>query len=138
MKGSLDKIRKEASSRSIIKWIGRFEGEINLVAEGDTPTRKMEDLIQKIKQCIEYGKGPDESINELIKLVFEQGVQGGFAKALSRVGDGAITTRKKSNEDSWVLYSNSSRYQITAILPTAEGGSQKTTVKIKLPEHGFE
>jgi cobalamin biosynthesis protein CbiD len=135
---SIDQIKKEARSESMNKWIGRIENETELITEGNTPTEKMEDLIAKIKQAINSGDNFDYSLNELIKSSYEQGIQGGFAKALSKLSKGAITTRKVRNEDYWELHTNSKQYQISARLPTVDDGEQKITVKIKLSEHGFE
>ena len=98
----------------------------------------MNDLINKIKQAIETGENVDTSINELIQDSFNKGVQSGFAKGLSKFIDGSITTKKVRNEDSWILSTNSSQYQITATLPSAGEKSVKTTSYIKISEHGFE
>ncbi|MFW5410880.1 hypothetical protein B7L51_019965 [Pectobacterium brasiliense] len=135
---NLDKIKMEARSESMTKWIGRIEEETDLVTEGGTPTEKMEDLIVKLKRAIDSGCNYNESINQLIQSAFDQGIQSGFAMALSKFSNGSIITRKKANENIWVLYSHSSQYQITEKLPVADGGNQKKTVKIKLSKHGFE
>lgn len=137
-KKSLNQILKETRSASMNKWIGIIQEETEISSVGETPTEKMTDLISQIKTAIASGGEADKSINDLIQSAFEQGVQSGFAKALSRFHSGAITTRKIPNEDFWVLHSSSSQYQITAKLPTLDGKNQKNTTIIKLSEHGFE
>ena len=129
---------KEACSTSMNKWIGIIEEETDIISFGSNPTQKMNDLINKIKQAIETGENVDTSINELIQDSFNKGVQSGFAKGLSKFIDGSITTKKVRNEDSWILSTNSSQYQITATLPSAGEKSVKTTSYIKISEHGFE
>ena len=129
---------KEACSTSMNKWIGIIEEETDIISFGSNPTQKMNDLINKIKQAIETGENVDTSINELIQDSFNKGVQSGFAKGLSKFIDGSITTKKVRNEDSWILSTNSSQYQITATLPSAGEKSFKTTSYIKISEHGFE
>lgn len=137
-KKSLNQLLKEARSESMNKWISIIQEETEISSVGETPTEKMTDLISQIKLAIASGGNADEGINNLIQSVFEQGVQSGFAKALSKFHNGAITTRKTPNEGFWVLYSSSNQYQITAKLPTVDGSTQKTTTIIKLSEHGFE
>lgn len=137
-KKTISQIQKEARSESMNKWISRIEEETDIVTEGETPTERMEDLIEKIKAAIVSGDNFDDSINNLITSAYSQGVQGGFAKALSKFSSGAITTRKKPNEEFWILHTNSNQYQISAKLPTVNSEIQKITVKIKLSEHGFE
>lgn len=137
-KKSIDQIKKEARSESMNKWISRIEEETDITSDGESPTERMEDLIEQIKLAIDSGANLDDSINKLIKSAYEQGVQGGFAKALSKFSSGTIATRKLPNQDFWVLHTNSTQYQISAKLPTVNNGTQKTTVKIKLSDHGFE
>lgn len=128
----------EACSTSMNKWIGIIEEETDIVSFGANPTQQMNDLINKIKSSIKAGTDVDASINELIQDSFNQGVQSGFAKGLSKFINGSITTKKVRNEDSWVLSTSSSQYQITATLPSAGDKSVKTTSFIKMNDHGFE
>lgn len=137
-KKSLNQLLKEARSESMNKWIGIIQDETEILSVGETPTEKMTDLIKQIKLVIDSGGNPDESINDLIQSTFNQGIQSGFAKALSKFHNGSITTRKKPNEDFWILHSSSNQYQITAKLPTVDGNTQKITTFIKMSEHGFE
>ncbi|WIH28877.1 hypothetical protein [Photobacterium damselae] len=137
-KKSLNQLLKEARSESMNKWIGIIQDETEILSAGETPTEKMTDLIKQIKLVIDLGGNPDESINDLIQSTFNQGIQSGFAKALSKFHNGFITTRKKPNEDFWILHSYSNQYQITAKLPTVDGNTQKITTFIKMSEHGFE
>ncbi|PSW84913.1 hypothetical protein [Photobacterium damselae] len=104
-KKSLNQLLKEARSESMNKWIGIIQDETEILSAGETPTEKMTDLIKQIKLVIDLGGNPDESINDLIQSTFNQGIQSGFAKALSKFHNGSITTRKKPNEDFWILHS---------------------------------
>ncbi|WP_318467769.1 hypothetical protein [Photobacterium leiognathi] len=137
---SKDDIWKEACSTSMNKWIGIIEEETDIVSFGSNPTQKMHDLIDKIKQAIVTGENEniDSSINELIEEAFDNGVQSGFAKGLSKFINGSITTKKIRNEDSWILSTNSKQYQITATLPSAGEKPIQTTSYIKISEHGFK
>ncbi|WP_286887990.1 hypothetical protein [Pseudoalteromonas sp. ESRF-bin5] len=133
-------------SESMNKWIGRIEDETELDSIGDTPTARMEDLIEKIKCAMgqdvdsesSENKAVDDSINTLIAEAFEQGVKRGFNRSLDRFMSGAIKTKKVPHEDKWSLHSASKQYQIKTDLPTVCDGSQSVTVKIKLSECGFE
>lgn len=135
---SKNDVWKEACSTSMNKWIGVIEEETDIISFGSNPTQKMNDLICKIKQAIETGENVDASINELIQDSFDKGVQSGFAKGLSKFINGSITTKKVRNEDTWILSTNSSQYQITATLPSAGKTVIQTTSYIKINEHGFE
>jgi hypothetical protein len=137
-KNSSNNLWKEACSTSMNKWIGIIEDETDIISFGANPTQKMNDLISQIKLAIEAGEDIDNSINELIQDSFDKGVQSGFAKGLSKFINGSITTKKMRNEDSWVLSTSSSQYQITAKLPSAGDAPVKTTSYIKINDHGFE
>lgn len=137
-KKPLNIMLKEARSESMTKWIGRLEEETEIVSSGGTPTERMEDLIEKIKLAIEVGGSLDVSINQLVQSSYKQGVQDGFSKALSKFQNGSITTRKVPKELSWTLSTSSTQYQVTARLPTVEGGEQRSTVIIKLSAYGFK
>ncbi|MFB2659634.1 hypothetical protein [Shewanella mangrovisoli] len=142
-KNSVERIQMQARSESMTKWISRIESETDIITEGESPTQRMEDLIEKIKKAIESNDKTDNSeldddINQLIVSAYSQGVQDGFAKSLSKFIKGSITTKKVRNEETWRLSTYSTSYQITASLPTIDDGQQKVTVKIKLSEHGFK
>ena len=86
-------IEKRAASQSMNKWIGRIEEELDLEAEGSTPTERMEDIIEQLKQLLDggnsleeidqfvqrkvlisYRKGARRGAEELKKLLYENGV----------------------------------------------------------------
>ncbi|MFE8725502.1 hypothetical protein [Aeromonas hydrophila] len=136
---SINQIKKEARSESMNKWIGRLEDELDFQSYGQTPTERMENIIEQIKERIpEVDFEFAEELDQLITSAYFVGAHAGFSRALKRVGDGSITTRKVPNEDRWTLYSYSKQYQITESLPTLNGSEQKATVYIELSEHGFE
>lgn len=83
----------KAASRSMNKWIGVFEEEFDLEAEGNTPTERMEHLIKQLRQLSDgsesleeidrfvqrkvlswYRKGARRGAAELVKLLYENGV----------------------------------------------------------------
>lgn len=132
---SINRIKVEAHSQSINKVVTRFEGEFGVSVEGLTPTDRLEDLIAQLRQ-----KNPDntDDIDALIYEAFAIGAHAGFNRALARVVDGKITVRKVRNSDEWALSSCSKKYQITAALPAASGGTAKETVEIFLSDIGFE
>lgn len=133
-----DDVWAEACSTSMNKWIGILEEATDIVSFGASPTQKMHDLIDKIRHAIKTGENVDSSINELIQDAFDKGVQSGFAKGISKFIDGSIRARKVRDEESWVLSTNSRKYQITTTLPSAGDEKIKTTSYIKMNEHGFK
>jgi hypothetical protein len=139
----LERILIKARSESMTKWINRIEDEMDIITEGDSPTKKMEDLIEKIKIAVKSvpkidNAEFDDDINQLIISAFSKGIQAGFSKSIYKFIDGSITAKKVRNEDTWVLSTYSTQYQITSSLPTIDNGEQKVTVKIRLSEHGFK
>lgn len=137
---SENEIWKEACASSMNKWIRIIEDETEIVSLGVTPTQKMTDLIYKIKTAIKNGDSVDSDINSLIQDSFDQGVQNGFSKALSKFIDGSIVTKKDRNKDTYTLMTrySTNQYQITINLPSAGESWIKTTSYIKLSDHGFE
>jgi uncharacterized protein YihD (DUF1040 family) len=135
---TIDYIKVEARSESMNKWISRFEDEFGFESYGETPTKRMENLIEYIKSKINNDSDLAESINQLISSAFFVGAESGFDRALKRFQDGKITTRKVPNEQRWILHSNSSQYQITKELPSFDGTDHKATVYLSLSEFGFE
>lgn len=89
----IEDIKKRAASKSMNKWIGKFEEELALEAGGNTPTERMEDLIKRLKQLsngddllekidrfvqerviVWYRTGARRGAVELVKLLYEKGV----------------------------------------------------------------
>lgn len=89
----IEEIKKRAASKSMNKWIKRFKEELDLEAEGNTPTERMEDLLKQLRQpsngddSLEeidrfiqkkvltwYRKGARRGALELVKLLYENGV----------------------------------------------------------------
>ena len=89
----IEEIKKQAASQSINKWIERLEEEFDLEAEGDTPTERMEDIIEQLRQLLDgsnsleeidrfvqrkvltfYRKGARRGAIEHEKLLYENGV----------------------------------------------------------------
>ena len=89
----IEEIKKRAASKSMNKWIKRFKEELDLEAEGNTPTERMEDLLKQLRQpsngddSLEeidrfiqkkvltwYRKGARRGAVELVKLLYENGV----------------------------------------------------------------
>lgn len=58
-------IEKRAASQSMNKWIGRFKQELDLEAEGSTPTERMEDIIEQLRQL----SNGDDSLEEIDRFV---------------------------------------------------------------------
>lgn len=137
---TIEQIKKEASCKTMNKWIGVIEDETSIFSEGESPTERMRDLIEKIKIALHAQGVVDEKVlEELIVDAFDAGVQCGFAKALQKFYSGKLKTRKVANEESWTVFytTTTSQYNITCNLPTFTG-NRKATVLIKLSEHGFE
>ena len=53
-------IKKRVASKSMNKWIEVFEEEVDLEAEGSTPTERMEDLIEQLRQRSDGGDSLEE------------------------------------------------------------------------------
>ena len=89
----IEDIEKRARSESMTKWIGVFEEEFDLDAEGSTPTERMNDLIEQLRQLSDdggsleeidrfvqktvltwYRKGARRGAAELVKLLYENEV----------------------------------------------------------------
>lgn len=135
---SFNKIKARAHSQSINKIVTRFEDECDLKASGESPTKRIENIIEQIKASLNVDTELATELNQLITSAFVIGAQSGFSRALERFQDGKITTKKVKNEDQWVLYSDSKQYQITENLPSMDGTNQNSTVYISLSDNGFE
>lgn len=61
----IEDIKKQAASQSMNKWIGKFEKALDLEAEGSIPTKRMEDLIKKLRQLSNGG----DSLEEIDRFV---------------------------------------------------------------------
>ena len=89
----IEDIKKQAASQSMNKWIGKFKEELDLEVEGNTPTEKMGDIIEQLRQLSNggdsleeidrfvqrkvltwYRKGALRGAVELVKLLYENGV----------------------------------------------------------------
>ena len=89
----IEDIEKRAASQSMNKWIGVFEEEFDLEAEGSTPTERIEDIIKQLRQLLDgsnsleeidrfvqrkvltwYRKGARRGAIEHEKLLYENGV----------------------------------------------------------------
>lgn len=128
-------IKIKAHSQSINKVVSRFEGEFDLEAEGSKPTERLESIIEKIKN---KHSDINNEINELLLEAYSIGTRSGFERALCRLQDGKIYSRKIRNKDEWELFSNSKKYQITEKLPSASEKYIKATVYLYLADSGFE
>ena len=121
----------EIGKNSVIKKM-REEGLLDENCKG------VDNAIAELKAKLGQLTDVSPELNKLIRESFELGVKSGFSRSLKRFQDGSITTRKVNNEDQWVLYSNSNRFQITQSLPSMNDEKVKSTVYVTLAEHGFE
>ena len=89
----IEDIEKRARSQSMNKWIGVIQEEFDLEVEGSTPTERMKDLIEQLRQLSDddgsleeidrfvqrailtwYRKGARRGAAELVKLLYDKGV----------------------------------------------------------------
>ena len=89
----IEDIEKRARSQSMNKWIRVIQEEFDLEVEGSTPTERMKDLIEQLRQLSDddgsleeidrfvqkailtwYRKGARRGAAELVKLLYENGV----------------------------------------------------------------
>lgn len=59
-------IKKKAHSQTLNKLIGKFEGEFDIEAEGETPTKQMDDLIEQLHEMIN-GEFAIETIEAFVR-----------------------------------------------------------------------
>ena len=83
-------IKKRAASKSMNKWIGVYEEEFDLEAEGSTPTERMEDIIEQLRQLLDGG----DSLEEIDRFVqrkvltwYRKGALRGAAELVKLLGD---------------------------------------------------
>jgi len=83
---SIDDIKKEARSQSMTKWIGIIEEELDLEAEGDSPTKKMRHLIQQLQEITndtETAEELEKFIKRLVITWYKIGARRGAAELVN-------------------------------------------------------
>ncbi|MDE0458433.1 MAG: hypothetical protein OXI15_14155 [Chromatiales bacterium] len=79
-------IEKRVASQSMTKWIGVFEEEFDLEAEGSTPTERMKDLIEQLRQLSDGGDSLEEIgrfVQRTVLTWYRKGARRGAAELVN-------------------------------------------------------
>ena len=82
----IEDIEKRARSESMTKWIGVFEEEFDLDAEGSAPTERMNDLINQLHDLLDDGgslKEIDRFVRKAIVSWYRIGARRGAAELVN-------------------------------------------------------